>query len=82
MVASTWTMLYQFDWLTMHNKNCLCEESFDFTQNKLRDEAIRFRFLTAPSLRLRTGFGMTICARLHRHGVYPEKSKDSSHDKR
>ena len=55
MVASTWTMLYQFDWLTMHNKNCLCEESFDFTQNKLRDEAIRFRFLTA--------FGMTLRAR-------------------
>ncbi|KRT66969.1 MAG: hypothetical protein XU11_C0002G0048 [Candidatus Dadabacteria bacterium CSP1-2] len=50
MVASPWMMLYQFDWLTMHNKNCLCEEQ--------SDEAIRFRFLTA--------FGMTLRARLLR----------------
>lgn len=24
MVGSLWMMLYQFDWLTMHNKNCPC----------------------------------------------------------
>jgi len=35
-------------------------------------EAICLRFLTAPSTRLRTGFGMTLRVRLLRHGVYPE----------
>ncbi len=44
-------------------RKCHCEESLDFTQAKLRDEAIPIRFLTS--------FGMTLCVRLL-HGVYTE----------